>query len=273
MLFDSHTHINDEAYDSDFEAMMERADKAGVKAMIVIGVDRPSIDRVFPIIKRYPNVYGAVGWNPEDAIDMTEADFLSICERLSHPKIVALGEIGLDYHWAKSAKDVQQTVFRRQIRAARAANLPLIIHSREATADTARILREEGADAIGGVMHCYSDTAAWAQVFIDLNFYISFGGIITFKNAEVNRAVAAQIPLERLLIETDCPFLSPHPFRGKRNEPAYVRLVAEKLASIKHVTPDHVAQVTANNARRLFRLEQTADHAFDAAAEGGAHDC
>ncbi|MFX3619056.1 MAG: TatD family hydrolase [Sporolactobacillus sp.] len=254
MLFDSHTHINDQAFDEDFNQMLERAAAAGVGKMIVIGVDRPSMERVFPIIDRHPNIYGAIGWNPEDAIDMTEADFKWITEHLAAPHIVALGEIGLDYHWDRSPKPVQQQVFRRQIRAAKAAGLPIIIHNREATEDTARILREEKAETVGGVMHCYSDTAEWAQKFIDLNFYISFGGPLTFKNARVQQEAAAQIPLDRLLIETDCPFLSPHPYRGKRNEPARVRMVAEKLAEIKGLPIEDIEEATSSNALKCFHI-------------------
>ncbi|CAM3228907.1 TatD family hydrolase [Sporolactobacillus spathodeae] len=254
MLFDSHTHINDEAFDEDFSQVLDRAKQAGVGKMLVIGVDRSSMEKVFPIIDREPNIYGAIGWNPEDAVDMTEEDFAWIQSNLSHSKIVALGEIGLDYHWDKSPKSVQHDVFRRQIRLAKQAGLPLIIHNREATADTERMLREEGAAEIGGVMHCYSDTAEWAEKFIDLNFYISFGGPVTFKNARIQQEAAAAVPIERLLIETDCPFLSPQPYRGKRNEPARVRLVAEKIAELRGVSPDLIEQATTENAIRLFHI-------------------
>lgn len=254
MLFDSHTHINDEAFDEDFSQVLDRAKQAGVGKMLVIGVDRSSMEKVFPIIDCEPNIYGAIGWNPEDAVDMTEEDFAWIQSNLSHSKIVALGEIGLDYHWDKSPKSVQHDVFRRQIRLAKQAGLPLIIHNREATADTERMLREEGAAEIGGVMHCYSDTAEWAEKFIDLNFYISFGGPVTFKNARIQQEAAAAVPIERLLIETDCPFLSPQPYRGKRNEPARVRLVAEKIAELRGVSPDLIEQATTENAIRLFHI-------------------
>ncbi|RYM04901.1 TatD family deoxyribonuclease [Sporolactobacillus sp. THM7-7] len=254
MLFDTHTHINDEAFDEDFEDVLRRAEEAGVGRMVVVGVDRPSIEKVFPIIERYDHIYGAIGWNPEDAVDMSDGDFEWIRGHLDHPKIVALGEIGLDYHWDKSPKPVQQEVFRRQIRAAKAAGLPIVIHNREATADVARILREERAETVGGVMHCYSDNWEWAEAFIDLNFYISFGGPITFKNGRLQQETAAKVPADRLLIETDCPYLSPHPFRGKRNEPARVRLVAKKLAEIKDMTLDELARITTENAGRCFRI-------------------
>ncbi|MCQ2011224.1 TatD family hydrolase [Sporolactobacillus sp. STSJ-5] len=256
MLFDTHTHINDEAFDADFPDMLNRAEEAGVTQMVVVGVDRPTIERVFPIIDQHKYIYGAIGWNPEDAIDMTEDDFQLIQRNLTHPGIVALGEIGLDYHWDKSPKSVQHEVFRRQIRLAKKAGLPLIIHNREATEDTWRILKEEHAESIGGVMHCYSDDWDWAQKFIDLNFYISFGGPVTFKNAQLQRDTATMVPLDRLLIETDCPFLSPQPFRGKRNEPARVRLVAEKVAELKGLSLEEMAKITTENARRCFRIHE-----------------
>ncbi|GGL64029.1 TatD family hydrolase [Sporolactobacillus putidus] len=254
MLFDTHTHINDEAFDGDFSEVLQRAKEAGVDRMVVVGCDRPLIEKVFPIIDQYDSIYGAIGWNPEDAVDMTEEDFGLIAENLDHPGVVALGEIGLDYHWDKSPKTVQHDVFRRQIRLAVQKQLPLIIHNREATEDTERILREEHADRVGGVMHCYSDDWSWARKFIELNFYISFGGPLTFKNARIQRETAAMVPLDRLLIETDCPYLSPHPFRGKRNEPARVMLVAEKLAEIKGVSLDEIARVTSENAERCFHI-------------------
>jgi TatD DNase family protein len=254
MLFDTHTHINDDAFADDLAECLRRAEAVGVGRMIVIGIDRPSMERVLSIIERYPSVYGAIGWNPEDAAKMTENDFKWIVAHLNHTKIVALGEIGLDYHWDASAKAVQHDIFRRQIRAAVAAGLPLIIHCRDAVEDTERILREEHADAVGGAMHCYTGNLDWAKKFIDLNFYISFGGILTFKNAQQVRRTAAGVPAERLLIETDCPYLSPQPFRGKRNEPARVRLVAEKLAEIRGLSVAAIEKMTTDNADRCFHI-------------------
>ncbi|WP_353948769.1 TatD family hydrolase [Sporolactobacillus sp. Y61] len=257
MLFDSHTHINDDAFKEDLDPVLERAHAAGVSRMMVIGVDRPSMERVFPIIDAYPSIYGAIGWNPEDAVDMTDDDLNWIKGKLVHRKIVALGEIGLDYHWDKSPKKVQHTVFRRQIRVAKEAGLPLIIHNREATEDTWRILKEEHAETTGGVMHCYSDNLEWAEKFIELNFYISFGGPLTFKNGALQRETAARVPLDHLMIETDCPYLSPHPFRGKRNEPARVWLVAEKLAEIRGLSLSEIAQITTGNAEKCFHIPQS----------------
>lgn len=255
MLFDTHTHINAEEFKDDLEDVMDRAKHAGIEAMVVVGFDRPSMEGVRPLIERYDQVYGAVGWNPVDAVDMTDKDLERIEELLNHPKMVALGEIGLDYHWDKSPKQVQKDVLKRQIHLARKLGLPIIIHNREATEDTIAVLREEHAEEVGGVMHCYSDNWAWARKCIALNFYISFGGPLTFKNAPLVRETAAQVPLDRLLIETDCPYLSPHPFRGKRNEPARVKLVAEKLAEVKGLSYDEIARITFENAKRCFHIE------------------
>ena len=196
----------------------------------------------------------AVGWHPVDAIDMTDADLDWIESLTAHPKVVAIGEMGLDYHWDKSPKDIQMEVFRRQIQLAKKVKLPIIIHNREATADIVSILQEEGAAEVGGIMHCFSGSVETAKVCLDMNFYISLGGPVTFKNAKKPKEVAAEVPLNRLLIETDCPYLAPHPYRGKRNEPAYVKLVAEQIADIKQVSVEEVSRITSENAKKIFGI-------------------
>jgi TatD DNase family protein len=167
---------------------------------------------------------------------------------------VALGEMGLDYHWDKSPKDIQKEVFRKQIRLARKVKLPIIIHNREATADILEILKEEKAEEVGGIMHCFSGSPEVARECVNMNFYISLGGPVTFKNAKKPKEVAAEVPLEKLLIETDCPYLTPHPFRGKRNEPGYVKLVAEQIAEIKGLSYEEVAETTTKNAKKFFGI-------------------
>jgi TatD DNase family protein len=206
------------------------------------------------LIETYDFMYAAVGWHPVDAIDMTEDDLQWIEELSNHPKVVAIGEMGLDYHWDKSPKDVQMEVFRKQIRLAKKVGLPIIIHNREATADIVNILKEEEASRVGGIMHCFSGSAETALECINMNFYISLGGPVTFKNAKKPKEVAAAVPLDRLLIETDCPYLAPHPYRGKRNEPSYVKLVAEQIAEIKQLTIEEVSQATTENAKKLFGI-------------------
>lgn len=255
MLFDTHTHLNAEQFHEDVEDVIVRAQEAGVSEMIVVGFDRKTIEGAISLVERYDFLYAAVGWHPVDAIDMTENDLNWIEELCAHPKVVALGETGLDYHWDKSPKEIQKTVFRQQIQLAKKVNLPLIIHNREATEDVIAILKEEGADEVGGIMHCFSSTLEDAKVCIDLNFYISIGGPVTFKNAKQLKEVVAELPLERLLIETDCPYLAPHPFRGKRNEPAYVKYVAEQIALLKGINYQELAQKTSDNAKQLFGIK------------------
>ncbi|MCM3676353.1 MULTISPECIES: TatD family hydrolase [Peribacillus] len=254
MLFDTHVHVNAEQFNEDLEDVIERAKEAGVNNMVVVGFDRPTIIRAMELIEAYDFMYAAVGWHPVDAIDMTEEDLQWIEELSNHPKVVAIGEMGLDYHWDKSPKEVQMEVFRKQIRLAKKVGLPIIIHNREATADIVHILKEEEASRVGGIMHCFSGSAETALECINMNFYISLGGPVTFKNARKPKEVAAAVPLDRLLIETDCPYLAPHPYRGKRNEPSYVKLVAEQIAEIKQLTIEEVSQATTENAKKLFGI-------------------
>jgi TatD DNase family protein len=254
MLFDTHVHLNAEQFNEDLEEVISRAKEAGVGKMVVVGFDRPTIEKAMELVEHYDFLYASVGWHPVDAIDMTDEDLAWIEELSSHPKVVALGEMGLDYHWDKSPKDVQKEVFRKQIHLAKKVKLPIIIHNREATQDIVDILREEGAEEVGGIMHCFSGSPEIAQECVDMNFYISLGGPVTFKNAKKPKEVAQEIPLERLLIETDCPYLAPHPNRGKRNEPAYVKLVAEQIAELKGVSVEEVEKITTENANKLFNI-------------------
>lgn len=255
MLFDTHVHLNVEQFIDDREETIQRAFDAGVRYMTVVGFDRETIPLAIEIAENYETIYAAVGWHPVDAIDMTEEDLNWIEELSKHPKVVAIGEMGLDYHWDKSPKDVQKEVFRKQIRLAKKVNMPIIIHNREATEDIIDILEEENAKEIGGIMHCYNDSEKYVQRCLDMNFYISFGGTVTFKNAPLPKEAASVVPLDKLLVETDAPFLAPHPNRGKRNEPAYVKLVAEKIAEIKEMTLEEVSDITTKNAFRVFHVE------------------
>lgn len=254
MLFDTHVHLNADQFMYDRDEVIERAKEAGVTEMVVVGFDRKTIPLAIEIAEEYPFIYAAVGWHPVDAIDMTDEDLAWIEELASHEKVVALGEMGLDYHWDKSPHDVQQEVFRKQIRLAKKLKMPIIIHNREATEDIIKILKEEDAAEVGGIMHCFNDQASYAHECLDLNFHISLGGPVTFKNATDPKIVAEQVPLDKLLIETDCPFLAPHPNRGKRNEPAYVKLVAEKIAEIKEMSLEEIGEATRTNAKRLFGI-------------------
>lgn len=254
MLFDTHAHLNAEQYNDDLKEVMERAQAAGVSNIVVVGFDRVTINRAMELAERHDFIYACVGWHPVDAIDMTEEDLNWIEELASHPKVVALGEMGLDYHWDKSPHDIQKEVFRKQIRLAKKVKLPIVIHNRDATSDIVEILKDEGAEEVGGIMHCFSGSVEIAKQCLDMNFYISLGGPVTFKNAKKPKEVALEVPLDKLLIETDCPYLTPHPYRGQRNEPSYVKLVAMEIAEIKGLTFEEIAKATSDNAKRLFGI-------------------
>lgn len=256
MLFDTHTHLNADQFKEDVEAVIKRAQDEGVTKMVVVGFDRPTIRKALQIAEQYDFIYAAVGWHPVDAVDMSEADFDWLILQARHPKVVALGEMGLDYHWDKSPKEIQKEVFRRQIRLAKQMKLPIIIHNREATKDVVDMLEEENAAEVGGIMHCFSGSVETAKRCIGMNFYISLGGPVTFKNAKVPKEVAMAIPLDKLLIETDCPYLAPHPYRGKRNEPSYVKLVAKQIATLRNISLAEVADATTANAKKVFGINR-----------------
>jgi TatD DNase family protein len=254
MLFDTHVHLNAEQFNEDLQEVIDRAQAEGVERMVVVGFDRPTISKAIELCETYEFIYASVGWHPVDAIDMKPEDLEWLRDLSAHPKVVALGEMGLDYHWDKSPKDIQKEVFKKQIQLAKEVKLPIIIHNREATSDIVEILKEAGAAEVGGIMHCFSGSVETAKECLEMNFYISLGGPVTFKNAKKPKEVAEAIPLNRLLIETDCPYLAPHPYRGKRNEPAFVKLVAEQIAELKGITYDEVAKATTENAKKLFDI-------------------
>ncbi|MFC4558542.1 TatD family hydrolase [Virgibacillus kekensis] len=254
MLFDTHVHMNARQFLEDRDETIQRAFDTGVKYMVIVGFDRETIPLAIEIAEQYESIYAAVGWHPVDAIDMTDEDLNWIEELSAHPKVVAIGEMGLDYHWDKSPKDVQKEVFRKQIELAKRVNMPIIIHNREATEDIIEILQEENAQEVGGIMHCYNDSADYVQTCLDMNFYISLGGPVTFKNATMPKEVAVQVPADRLLVETDAPFLAPHPNRGKRNEPSYVKLVAEKIAELRGTSFEEISKLTTENAFSVFKI-------------------
>lgn len=255
MLIDTHAHLNGKQFDEDRQEVIERALAAGVTRIVNIGFNRETIPSSLELAETYEFIYTAVGWHPQDAKDMGPDDLDWIGELCRREKVVAIGEIGLDYYWDTSPKDVQARVFREQIRLARRLGMPIVIHNRDAHQDVVTILKEEKAGEVGGIMHCFSGSWEIAKQCLDMNFHISFGGPITFKNARQPKEVLAKVPLDRLLLETDAPYLTPHPHRGKRNESAYVRLVAEAAAEIKGLSLEELAQVTTANAVRLLGLK------------------
>jgi TatD DNase family protein len=262
MIFiDSHCHIDGEQFDADRDEVVERARTAGVAAMLNIGTGDPHSDdfrKAVAVAEAYDNVYASVGVHPHDARlynDAAEEHLISLVE--SSSKVIAWGEIGLDYYYDHSPRDVQVEVFRRQIRTASSLGLPIIIHSRDADVETVNILREEcTADKFkDGIMHCFSGTAEMARSLMDIGFLISFAGNVTFKKAENLREAARVVPLDRLLIETDCPFLTPVPLRGKRNEPSFVVHTAQFLADMHGVAIEVVAENTTHNFLNFFKIQ------------------
>jgi len=254
-LFDTHTHLDAPQFDEDREETIRRAVEGGVTRMINVGFNRETIPSTMKLAETHDFIYAAVGWHPQDAITMKEGDLEWIASLCSHEKVVAIGEIGLDYYWDTSPKDVQHRVLRQQIGLARELNMPIVIHNRDAHEDIVKILREEKASEVGGVMHSFSGSWETAKLCLNMGFHLSFGGPITFKNARQPKEVLAQVPMDRLLIETDSPYLTPHPYRGKRNESAHVRLVAEAAAQIKGVEVEEIARITTKNGLERFGIK------------------
>jgi TatD DNase family protein len=255
-LVDSHAHIQGKEYAGEVEAVIARAREAGIDKIIAVGGagEMSSNHEAVALADSYENVYATVGMHPHDAKDVGPEELKSLRDLTVDPKVVAVGETGLDYYYSHSPHGVQRRVFAEFIHLARQTGLPLVVHEREAAKDAAQLLRSEGIGDLRGVIHCFNGNYEAACAYLDLGFYLSFTGIITFKNAEPLRDVVRQVPLEKLFIETDSPYLTPVPYRGKRNEPAYVRLVAEALAMIKGVSLEEVAQITSGNVRDLFNI-------------------
>jgi TatD DNase family protein len=255
MLTDTHVHLDDARYDSDRDLMIARAREAGVDRMITIGCDLATSQAAVALADRYPCVYASVGVHPHEVKHIAAGWYEELRRLAAHQKVVAYGEIGLDYHYNHSPAAEQRDRFREQLQLARELQLPVVVHTREAQEDTIQILKEEWSADFGGVLHCFSGDAWLAKDALDLGFHLSFSGILTFQNAGMLRDIAKTVPADRLLIETDCPYLTPAPHRGKRNEPAYIRHVAQTLAGILNGGDiDAVAERTTTNARRLFKI-------------------
>ncbi len=252
MFVDSHCHLNFPEFSERLSEIYRHMQDNGVSHALCISVDLESFAEVLAIAQSRDNLYASVGVHP-DYEDCTEPTVESLVELAAHPKVVAIGETGMDYYRTPGPLEWQRERFRVHIRAARATNKPLVIHTRAASADTLRIMAEEKASEAGGVMHCFTESLEVAQAAMDMGFYISFSGIVTFKNAKELKEVAKAVPLERMLIETDAPYLAPVPHRGKTNEPGFVKHVAEEIARLKEISPEEVGEATSRNFRRLFK--------------------
>lgn len=253
-LIDSHAHLDEV---EDLDGVVGRLQAAGVTRVVLVGCWRAPGDfgNALALARARPELFSAtIGFHPHEAAKVPEGDWAAAEALVRDPRVVAFGEIGLDFHYDFSPRPAQEQVFRRSLALARAAGKPVVIHVREADAECLRVLEEEGLPEAGGVVHCFTGDAPAAQAYVALGLYVSFSGIVTFKNAAPIREAVAKVPRERLLVETDSPYLAPIPFRGKRNEPAHVTHVAAKIAELWGTSPEEVARVTAENARRLFRL-------------------
>ena len=256
MLIDSHAHIQGKEYAGEAEAVIERARAAGVEKIIAVGGagDMSSNTEAVALADSFPNIYATVGMHPHDAKDVGADELRALRELTSHAKVIAVGETGLDYYYNHSPHEVQRRVFTQFIHMARETGLPIVVHERDAAQEVAELLRSEGGRELHGVIHCFTGNYEAACDYLDLGFYLSFTGIITFKNAEPLRQVVRQVPLEKMFVETDSPFLTPMPHRGKRNEPAFVRLVAETVAKVKGISLEEVAERTSQNVQDLFAI-------------------
>jgi TatD DNase family protein len=254
MYIDSHAHLDDRKYDADRHAMLMRARQQGVIGIINVGYDLASSKRSVALAEKYDFIYAAVGIHPHDAKEADDAAFAELRKMAAHPKVVAIGEMGLDYYRDLSPRLDQQRVFLRQIDLAKETGLPVIIHDRDAHGDVLKILKEEKAGACGGVLHCFSGSWEMANECIGMGFHISIAGPVTFNNAGRLKDIAALLPSDRLLIETDAPYLTPEPHRGKRNESAFVLFAAAEIARLRGIAPEELGELAAQNTIRLFKL-------------------
>ena len=254
MLIDSHVHLDDERFDGDRDILIKSLKSNGIELVINIGADmKSSIDSI-ELAKRYDNIYAAIGVHPHSASEMTENTLDELRDMAKEDKVIAIGEIGLDYYYDNSPRDIQRKWFREQLELAKELDLPVIIHSRDATKETYDIIKEAQDGTLRGVLHCFSGSVEVAMEYIKLGFYISIGGTVTFKNSRVVREVAEAVPLDKFLVETDCPYLTPEPYRGKRNEPMFVKYAAEKIAEIRGISFEELSKATNKNTKELFRI-------------------
>jgi TatD DNase family protein len=255
-LIDSHAHIQGAEFAQDLGAVFQRAQDAGVEKIIVVGGagDLSSNDAALQLAQSFPGLFATVGMHPHDAKGISDEDLKTLKGLAGNPKVVAIGETGLDFYYDHSPRKIQIELFCRFIQMALETRLPLVVHNREAEREVAALLKKEGKGKVQGVIHCFTGDYKAAREFLDLGFYLSFAGIITFKNAAPLRDVVRELPLDRILVETDCPYLAPVPHRGKRNEPAFVRLVAETVAMIRDIPLEEVAQSTTQNVHNLFGI-------------------
>ena len=255
MIFETHAHYDDEQFDLDREELLSSMPEQGVGTIVNVSATYESCRRVVDLVQKYPFMYAAVGIHPDEVGSLNEERFQQMKELCKQEKVVAVGEIGLDYYWDNESHDVQKEWFVRQLDLARELNLPVLIHSREAAADTMEIMKEHG-QGLRGVIHCYSYSKEQAKEYVKMGYYIGVGGVVTFKNARKLKETVEEIPLTSIVLETDCPYLAPVPFRGKRNNSSYIKYVAEEIAEIKGISYEAVVEQTEKNARDMYNLTE-----------------
>ena len=253
MIFDTHAHYDDDAFDEDRDTLLGEIFSSGICCITDVGASVKSSKSAVALSKKWPQIYAAVGVHPDSTADMTEEDIETLRNLARVKKVVAIGEIGLDYYWDKEGHDLQKHWFIRQLDLAREMNKPVMIHSREAAADTMEIMKEHGK-GLKGVIHCYSYSLEMAREYVKMGYYIGVGGVVTFKNSKKLKEIVEEIPLESIVLETDCPYLAPTPFRGKRNSSLYLPYVVEAIAELKGISAEQVIEQTEKNARDLYQL-------------------
>lgn len=251
-IFDTHTHLNSNEFIGRENEIIENARELGVTRMNIVGVDRKTDDWAIEISEKHDECYATIGWHPDECGGFDEQSEQYLLENLKKDKVIAVGEIGLDYHWMVESKELQERVFRRQIQISKEADVPFVVHTRDALEDTYQIIKSEGVGPRGGIMHSFSGTYEEAQKFIELGMMISFSGVVTFKKALDVQEVATKLPLDKILVETDAPYLAPMPYRGKENQPGYTKFTAEKIAELRGISLEEVAEATYENALRIF---------------------
>lgn len=253
-IFDTHAHYDDEAFDEDREELLAQLPQQGIAKVVNIGASLASCKRTIELMNTYDYIYGAIGVHPSDTAELTEDSFVWLKEQCQLEKCLAVGEIGLDYYWDEPDREIQKKWFIRQLQMARELQLPVVIHSREAAKDTIDIMKEQKVGEIGGVVHCYSYTKETAKTFLDMGFYFGIGGVVTFKNAKKLKEAVEYIPMDRIVIETDCPYLAPDPNRGKRNSSLNLPYVIKEIAVLKGLSEEQVREITWENAHKLYRI-------------------
>ncbi len=257
LIFDSHAHYDDEAFDADRDELLRGMHEKGVGYIVNASAAPDDMPRILELTKKYDFLYGTAGIHPSDAPEMNDDNFSRVSEMLKQDKIVAVGEIGLDYHYPDTDKPLQQEWFAAQINLARREGYPIVVHSRDAARDTLDMIKSEKAAQAGGVIHCFSYEKEMAKIYLDLGFYIGIGGVLTFKNARKLKEIVEYMPLERMLLETDCPYLAPVPFRGHRNDSSMLKYVVSAAAEIMHREEEEIIRVTTANAKAMYRLDQS----------------